>query len=189
MGGRNIYPTDIERAAPGADGVRAGNAVAVRLPGPTAAGTASRSRWRWSRGKAGGAEAEQGIRKDVTSRVVSAVGVRPAEVVVLRPGTPAQDPVGQAAPRGDPRRCWPPAADRESPPSAGERVEPVLRRLQAVAQQRLRGVRGQVDRELQLLALGAGEPLEHEVGRVLAARRAADAEPDAQVVLRARATC
>ena len=31
MGGRNIYPTDIERAAAEADGVRAGNAVAVRL--------------------------------------------------------------------------------------------------------------------------------------------------------------
>ena len=43
------------------------------------------------------------IRKDVTSRVVSAVGVRPAEVVVLRPGQPAQDAVGQAAPGGDPR--------------------------------------------------------------------------------------
>ena len=48
-------------------------------------------------------EAVQGIAKDVTSRVVSAVGVRPAEVVVLRPGQPAQDPVGEAAPRGDPR--------------------------------------------------------------------------------------
>ncbi len=31
MGGRNIYPTDIERAASAAEGVRAGNAVAVRL--------------------------------------------------------------------------------------------------------------------------------------------------------------
>ena len=31
MGGRNIYPTDIERAAGSADGVRAGNVVAVRL--------------------------------------------------------------------------------------------------------------------------------------------------------------
>ncbi|HEX3257838.1 MAG TPA: fatty acyl-AMP ligase, partial [Pseudonocardia sp.] len=31
MGGRNIYPTDIERAAGTAHGVRAGNAVAVRI--------------------------------------------------------------------------------------------------------------------------------------------------------------
>ena len=30
MGGRNIYPTDIERVAETVDGVRAGNAVAVR---------------------------------------------------------------------------------------------------------------------------------------------------------------
>ena len=40
MGGRNIYPTDIERAASAADDVRAGNAVAVEqgrlagAPGP-----------------------------------------------------------------------------------------------------------------------------------------------------------
>src|SRR6185312_12019991 len=31
MGGRNIYPTDIERAAQSVPGVRAGNAAAVRL--------------------------------------------------------------------------------------------------------------------------------------------------------------
>src|SRR5664279_4041791 len=31
MGGRNIYPTDVERVAEGVPGVRAGNAVAVRL--------------------------------------------------------------------------------------------------------------------------------------------------------------
>src|SRR5262245_30702615 len=31
MGGRNIYPTDIERAAQSVQGVRPGNAVAIRL--------------------------------------------------------------------------------------------------------------------------------------------------------------
>ena len=94
MGGRNIYPTDIERAAVEADDVRAGNAVAVRL----AAGDGRRretfavvveSR------KAGDAEAEDVIRKDVTRRVLTAVGVRPDEVVVLGPGTLPKTPSGK----------------------------------------------------------------------------------------------
>jgi fatty-acyl-CoA synthase len=94
MGGRNIYPTDIERAASGADGVRAGNAVAVRLE-------ADDSRHRESflvaveSRRATEPEAVQGIAKDVTSRVVSAVGVRPAEVVVLRPGSLPKTPSGK----------------------------------------------------------------------------------------------
>ena len=95
MGGRNIYPTDIERAAAEADGVRAGNVVAVRQA-PRETGrvresfvVAVESR------KAGEAAAEQLIRKDVTSRVVSAVGVRPAEVVVLAPGSLPKTPSGK----------------------------------------------------------------------------------------------
>ncbi len=35
LAGRNIYPTDIERAASTVEGVRAGNAVAVRLDAGT----------------------------------------------------------------------------------------------------------------------------------------------------------
>jgi fatty-acyl-CoA synthase len=94
MGGRNIYPTDIERAAAEADGVRAGNVVAVRL-------VAGEGRHRESFAvavesrKAGDAEAERLIRKDVTSRVVSAVGVRPAEVSVLPPGSLPKTPSGK----------------------------------------------------------------------------------------------
>ncbi|WP_219415803.1 fatty acyl-AMP ligase [Pseudonocardia nigra] len=96
MGGRNIYPTDIERAAAAADDVRAGNAVAVRMLAGTEGGrhresfaVAVESR------KAGDPEAEQLIRKDVTGRVVSAVGVRPAEVVVLGPGSLPKTPSGK----------------------------------------------------------------------------------------------
>ncbi|MHA6796717.1 fatty acyl-AMP ligase [Pseudonocardia bannensis] len=94
MGGRNIYPTDIERAAAEADGVRAGNAVAVRL-------AAGEGRHRESflvaveSRRAGDAEAEQLIRKDVTARVVAAAGVRPAEVVVLAPGSLPKTPSGK----------------------------------------------------------------------------------------------
>ncbi|HXV93902.1 MAG TPA: fatty acyl-AMP ligase [Pseudonocardia sp.] len=94
MGGRNIYPTDIERAAAGAAGVRAGNAVAVRL-------AAGEGRHRESflvaveSRKAGDPEAERAIRKEVTARVVTAVGVRPAEVVVLEPGVLPKTPSGK----------------------------------------------------------------------------------------------
>ena len=42
MGGRNIYPTDIERAAGEVDGVRAGNAVAVRLDAGSGVGSTKR---------------------------------------------------------------------------------------------------------------------------------------------------
>jgi fatty-acyl-CoA synthase len=95
MGGRNIYPTDIERAAAEAEHVRAGNAVAVRM----LAGDSGRHRESFvvaveSR-KAGDAEAEGLIRKDVTSRVVSAIGARPAEVVVLGPGSLPKTPSGK----------------------------------------------------------------------------------------------
>jgi fatty-acyl-CoA synthase len=94
MGGRNIYPTDIERAAGEAEGVRAGNVVAVRLD-------AGEGRHRESfmvaveSRQAGDPEAEATIRKDVVSRVVSACGVRPADVVVLAPGTLPKTPSGK----------------------------------------------------------------------------------------------
>lgn len=92
MAGRNIYPTDIERAAAGADDVRAGNTVAVRL----AAGERRESfAVVVESRKAGDPDAEKVIVKDVTSRVVSAVGVRPAEVVVLSPGSLPKTPSGK----------------------------------------------------------------------------------------------
>lgn len=95
MAGRNIYPTDVERAAGGAGDVRAGNVVAVRLE----AGETGRHRESFvvaveSR-RAGDADAEKVIRKEVTARVLSAVGVRPADVVVLGPGTLPKTPSGK----------------------------------------------------------------------------------------------
>ncbi|MGE3287568.1 MAG: fatty acyl-AMP ligase [Pseudonocardia sp.] len=93
MAGRNIYPTDIERAAAGADGVRAGNAVAVRLD--VADGRHRESFAVAVESRQAGTEDEQRIRTDVTSRVVSAVGVRPAEVVVLTPGSLPKTPSGK----------------------------------------------------------------------------------------------
>jgi fatty-acyl-CoA synthase len=94
MGGRNIYPTDIERAAGTADGVRAGNAVAVRLDAGEGRHRESFAVVVESR-QAGDPEVAGGIGKDVTSRVVSAVGVRPARVVVLAPGSLPKTPSGK----------------------------------------------------------------------------------------------
>ncbi|GLZ39808.1 fatty acyl-AMP ligase [Actinokineospora sp. NBRC 105648] len=92
LGGRNIYPTDIERAASTVEGVRAGNAVAVRID----AGT-RRERFAVvveSRG-AGDEAAEKVLRKDIAARVFEAVNARPSAVVVLAPGTLPKTPSGK----------------------------------------------------------------------------------------------
>lgn len=92
MGGRNIYPTDIERAACSVDGVRAGNAVAVRLD---AGSRRERFAVALESRLAGQEDAEQAIRKQVTARVVDAVGARPVAVVVLPPGSLPKTPSGK----------------------------------------------------------------------------------------------
>ena len=92
MGGRNIYPTDIERAASTVDGVRAGNVAAVRLD----AGQRRESFAVAVESKlAGDDDAERAIRKQVAARVVDAVGVRPLEVLVLPPGGLPKTPSGK----------------------------------------------------------------------------------------------
>jgi fatty-acyl-CoA synthase len=92
MGGRNIYPTDIERAALSVDGVRAGNAVAVRLD----AGT-RRERFAVAVEStlAGNEEAERTLTKEITSKVVDAVGMRPVGVFVLSAGSLPKTPSGK----------------------------------------------------------------------------------------------
>ena len=97
MGGRNIYPTDIERAAAEVDGVRAGNVVAVRLEAGSGVGTTKRESFvvAVESRLAGDAEAEELIRKGVTAKVFSSVGVRPARVVVLAPASLPKTPSGK----------------------------------------------------------------------------------------------
>ncbi|RKT52497.1 fatty acyl-AMP ligase [Saccharothrix australiensis] len=92
MGGRNIYPTDIERAATSVEGVRAGNAVAVRLD----AGT-RRERFAVvvESKLAGEEEAVRELGKQISARVVDAVGLRPYSVVVLKPGSLPKTPSGK----------------------------------------------------------------------------------------------
>ena len=83
MGGRNIYPTDIERAAGSVAGVRPGNAVAIRLD----AGDKRESFAVAVETNAIDDEEEvKRIEREVAHAVVAEVGVRPRSVAVLGPG-------------------------------------------------------------------------------------------------------
>jgi fatty-acyl-CoA synthase len=92
MGGRNIYPTDIERAATAVDGVRAGNAVAVRID---AGSRRERFAVVLESKLAGDAEAERALAKEVAARVRDAVDMRPYAVVVLPAGSLPKTPSGK----------------------------------------------------------------------------------------------
>jgi fatty-acyl-CoA synthase len=92
LAGRNIYPTDIERAATSVEGVRAGNAVAVRLDAGTrrerfAVVVESRL--------ANDAEKVKTLRKEIGARVFEAVNARPSAVLVLPAGTLPKTPSGK----------------------------------------------------------------------------------------------
>jgi fatty-acyl-CoA synthase len=84
MAGRNIYPTDIERAAARVDGVRPGCAVAVRLnaghPRETFAVAVEASVWE-------NLDEVRRVERQVAHQVIAEVDVRPRNVVVLEPGT------------------------------------------------------------------------------------------------------
>ena len=92
MGGRNIYPTDIERAAEKVDGVRAGNAVAVRFAEEgrrEAFAVLVESR------EAGDPDAVKRIAAQVRSVVTAQIGARPARVEVLPVGSLPKTPSGK----------------------------------------------------------------------------------------------
>ncbi|HEX3650014.1 MAG TPA: fatty acyl-AMP ligase [Pseudonocardiaceae bacterium] len=92
MGGRNIYPTDIERAAQSVQGVRPGNAVAVRLD---AGSRRERFAVAVESAVAGDEDAERLLAKEITARVLDAVGARPVGVFVLSAGTLPKTPSGK----------------------------------------------------------------------------------------------
>ncbi len=92
MGGRNIYPVDIERAACQVEGVRAGNAAAVRQD---AGSRRERFAVVLESRLAGDVVAEKALCKEVTARIVDAVGVRPSAVVVRQPGSLPKTPSGK----------------------------------------------------------------------------------------------
>jgi len=92
MAGRNIYPTDIERAAGRVSGVRPGCAVAVRLDAghsrETFAVAVESDNWQDS------AEVRR-IEHEVVHEVVAEVDVRPRNVIVLEPGMIPKTPSGK----------------------------------------------------------------------------------------------
>ncbi|MBH0776078.1 fatty acyl-AMP ligase [Nocardia bovistercoris] len=83
MGGRNIYPTDVERAAVRVAGVRPGNAVAVRLD-------AGQKRESFAvvveSNEHRDPDAVKRIEREIVHQVFAEVGVRPRTVAVLGPG-------------------------------------------------------------------------------------------------------
>lgn len=92
MGGRNIYPTDIERVATSVEGVRAGNAIAVRW---TASGGRESFVVAVESRQAADQDAAAAIAKAVRAAVTSAIGARPAQVLVLAVGSIPKTPSGK----------------------------------------------------------------------------------------------
>jgi fatty-acyl-CoA synthase len=92
MAGRNIYPTDIERAAGRVEGVRPGCAVAVRLD-------AGHSRETFAVAVESNAFEDpvevRRIEHQVAREVLAEVDMRPRNVVVLGPGTIPKTPSGK----------------------------------------------------------------------------------------------
>lgn len=92
ISGRNLYPTDIERAVEQVDGVRTGNTVAV----PLAAGTSDE-------GFAVLAESTlhqdntqvQELRRTISTHVFKAVGIAPRTITILPPGSIPKTPSGK----------------------------------------------------------------------------------------------
>jgi fatty-acyl-CoA synthase len=80
VGGRNVYPEEIERAAAAVEGVRAGNVIAFGIEG--------------RRGKEGivvvaetRADDPGSLRDGVVDRVCGVVGIPPLDVVLVQPGS------------------------------------------------------------------------------------------------------
>ena len=92
MAGRNIYPTDIERAAARVDGVRPGCAVAVRLdaghPRESFAVAVESNAWE-------NRHEVRRMERQVAHEVFAEVDVRPRNVVVLEPGMIPKTPSGK----------------------------------------------------------------------------------------------
>ena len=80
VGGRNVFPEDVERAAATVDGVRAGNVIAFG---------SDRKRGRESIVVVAETKSDEvhAVHDSVVNHVCDAVGVPPVEVVLVRPGT------------------------------------------------------------------------------------------------------
>lgn len=92
VGGRNIFPTDVERAAGRVEGVRAGNAAALRLA--TAEGREHFAVIVESRRHDDAGTVDR-IRTEVARRVGDQLGVAPRLVLVVAPGALPKTPSGK----------------------------------------------------------------------------------------------
>jgi len=80
VGGRNVFPEDVERAVGAVEGVRAGNVIAFGVEGrkgKEALVVVAESR----------AGDDAALRREVADRVRDAVGLPPGEIVLVAPGT------------------------------------------------------------------------------------------------------
>ena len=90
VGGRNVFPEDIERALADVDGVRAGNVIAFGVE-------ASRARRAWSWWPSPSpTTSRRGAPARWPPRVREAIGLPAKDIVLVEPGQPAQDQLGQA---------------------------------------------------------------------------------------------
>ncbi|MDH3680672.1 MAG: AMP-binding protein [Acidimicrobiia bacterium] len=80
VGGRNVYPQDIERAVGDIDGIRAGNVIAFGIPG-------RHSKERVVVVAETRADDLDRIKAEVTEQSMSAVGVPCRDVALVKPGT------------------------------------------------------------------------------------------------------
>jgi fatty-acyl-CoA synthase len=80
VGGRNVYPQDIENAVGDVEGVRTGNVIAFGVDGRHGA----QSIIVVAETKAGN---QDELRRAITGRVTESVGIPPKEVVLVDPGT------------------------------------------------------------------------------------------------------
>ncbi|MHB8671811.1 MAG: AMP-binding protein [Acidimicrobiales bacterium] len=96
VGGRNVFPEDVERAAADVEGVRAGNVIAFGIDGPRGESLVVVAEARAGGGAdlSGGLVGSDGpskpsgaLRDEVARRVRQAVGLPPRDVVLVHPGT------------------------------------------------------------------------------------------------------
>ena len=90
VGGRNVFPEDVERAAAAVEGVRAGNVIAFG---------SDRKRGRESIVVVAETKSDElhAVHDSVVSHVCDAVGVPPGRGGAGAPGLAAQDVVGEVA--------------------------------------------------------------------------------------------
>ena len=90
VGGRNVFPEDIERAVGRIDGVRAGNVIAFGVEGYKGKETVVVV------AEVKGDDLDE-IRRDIHHRALEVCGVPPRDVMLVRARHPAEDVVRQAA--------------------------------------------------------------------------------------------